>query len=171
MARLFVAADLPEPMRPALGLLEVPGRRVAVESLHVTLCFLGEIDEAQLSGIGDVVCGLRVEEPVPVSVGELLWLPPHRPRVCAIGVVDLDGTLGALQVSLAATLSAGGWYDPERRTFLAHVTLARLRGERRMPAEVEVGELPAFAIPSVSLYRSWPGPRYEALASVALPLP
>jgi 2'-5' RNA ligase len=175
VARLFVAADLPARVRCALSAMEVPGRRVPAESLHVTLCFLGEMDEAEIPAISSVVGAMRAGGPVRLSLGEVLWLPPRRPRVCAVGLADVDGALGALQASLAGELSAGGWYAPERRPFLAHVTVARLRGEGRRteiaPPAVAVPALEPFTLPSVTLYRSLlgaGGARYEPLASVAL---
>jgi RNA 2',3'-cyclic 3'-phosphodiesterase len=169
VARLFVAADLPGEVRSALSALPVPGRRVPVESLHITLCFLGEVDGAQIPAISSALDSLRPFTSITLAVEEVLWLPPRRPRVCAVGLVDPDGTLGALQASLSSALVAGGWYAPERRPFLAHVTVARLRGEGR--TELAVPALEPFEIPAVTLYRSWPGSRYEALASVALPAP
>jgi 2'-5' RNA ligase len=169
MARLFVAADLPEGVRARLASLKTPGRRVARESLHVTLCFLGEVDEAEIPDIGAVVSEVRAQTPVWLSAGEVLWLPPRRPRVCAVKLIDPDAALGALQASLSSALVAGGWYVPERRPFLTHVTVARLRGEG--PTELAApGGLEPFATPSVTLYRSWPGSRYEPLSSVVLPV-
>jgi 2'-5' RNA ligase len=173
MARLFVAADLPAEVRCALSAMEVPGRRVPVESLHVTLCFLGEVGESSTGAVRAVVGGVRAPGPVAVAVGDAIWLPPRRPRVCAIGLADGDGTLGALQASLAHELSAGGWYEPEHRRFRAHVTVARLGHEGpRHPPAVAVPALEPFTLPSVTLYRSLlgaGGARYEPLASLALP--
>jgi RNA 2',3'-cyclic 3'-phosphodiesterase len=176
VARLFVAADLPGEVRLALAApaaLAVPGRRVPAESLHITLCFLGEVDEAQIPAISSALDSLRRSASITLAVGEVLWLPPRRPRVCAVALIDSSGTLGALQASLSSVLDEGGWYVPERRPFLAHVTVARLGREqpRQPPAVGAPGGLEPFAVPSVSLYRSWPGSRYEALASVALPAP
>jgi 2'-5' RNA ligase len=170
MARLFVAADLPGEVRSALSAMAVPGRPVPVESLHITLCFLGEVDGAQIPAISSALDFLRLSASITLAVGEVLWLPPRRPRVCAVRLIDSDGALGALQASLSAALVAGGWYEPERRPFLAHVTVARLGREepRQPPAVGAPGGLEPFAVPSISLYRSWPGSRYEALASVTL---
>jgi RNA 2',3'-cyclic 3'-phosphodiesterase len=173
MARLFVAADLPGEVRSALAALSVPGRRVPVESLHITLCFLGEVDEAEIPAISSALDSRRLSASITLAVGEVLWLPPRRPRVCAVRLIDVGGALGALQASLSDRLSEGGWYDPERRPFLPHVTVARLGREepRQPPAVGAPGGLEPFTVPSVTLYRSWPASRYEPLASVALPLP
>jgi RNA 2',3'-cyclic 3'-phosphodiesterase len=166
VARLFVAADLPGEVRSALSAMAVPGRRVPVESLHITLCFLGDVDGEQIPAISSALDSLRPCASITLAVDEVLWLPPRRPRVCAVRLIDSDGALGVLQASLSSVLAAGGWYAPERRPFLVHVTVARLRGEGR--TELAVPALEPFAVPSVTLYRSWPGSRYEALASVTL---
>ena len=165
VARLFVAADLPAEVRAALSAVPVPGRRVPVESLHVTLCFLGEVDEVQIPSVASELGRLGTGGPVTLATEDVLWLPPRRPRVCAVALNDVSGALGALQAALGSALERGGWYAPERRPFLAHVTIARLGREDRR-AKVVAPSLEPFAVPSVTLYRSWPGSRYEALASV-----
>ena len=62
-----------------------------------------------------------------LAVGEPLWLPPRRPRVLAVALEDPDGALGRTQTAVSSALAAGGWYVPETRPFLAHVTVARVR--------------------------------------------
>jgi RNA 2',3'-cyclic 3'-phosphodiesterase len=87
-------------------------------------------------------------------------------------VADAGGELAVLQRDVSAGLAAGGWYEPERRPFLAHVTVARIgRDGPRQPSQLPAP--PAVSAPgrSVSLYRSRTGPsgaRYEALATVGL---
>ena len=80
--------------------------------------------------------------------------------------------LAALQSQLSAALHAGGFYEPERRPFLGHVTVARVAaGTRPRPAEVPPPPPQRFDATSVTLYRSWLGSgpaRYEALDTIAL---
>jgi 2'-5' RNA ligase len=182
-ARLFVALELPAEVRDVLaawarehtaGLDRV--RPVSLESLHVTLCFLGSRPVAEVAQIGaacrDAVAGLAA---APLTVGEARWLPPRRPRVLAVALRDEEGRLAAVQSALARTLAAGGFYEPETRPFLAHVTVARVQREDRPRRE----ELPApghprFRAGRVTLYQSrlGQGPaRYEALDSVTLAEP
>jgi 2'-5' RNA ligase len=92
--------------------------------------------------------------------------------------VELDDPSGhcvALQAAVAGALTAAGLYEPERRPWLPHVTIARARGRSGVGrgAAAAVPEVPVleFAPPSVSVYRSQPGPggsRYEALARYEL---
>lgn len=134
--RLFVALELPEPVRRATGAWAASAlgqigslRPVRVDGLHVTLCFLGSIAGAEVETIGAccrAACAGR--GPLRLSLGGLLALPRRRARAVAVRVDDEDhGQLAELQRGLAAALAAGGWYQPEPRPFLAHVTVARVR--------------------------------------------
>jgi hypothetical protein len=62
-----------------------------------------------------------------------LLLPPRRPRVIAIGLHDAGGRAASLQRALGARLHAGGWYTPEQRPWLAHVSVARIGRGRGAP--------------------------------------
>jgi RNA 2',3'-cyclic 3'-phosphodiesterase len=178
-ARLFVALELPEEIRGALiewrdGVLAaLQGLRpVARESLHVTLCFLGwravsELDAASAS------CGSVAGAPAGVlALRSGIWLAPRRPHVLAVEIDDEGGRLAAVQSVLSQRLVAAGLYEPERRPFLAHVTVARVaRGMRVRPRELPpVPEL-RFTGTRVTLFRSRlqrGGARYEALTTVTL---
>ena len=171
--RLFVAADLPAAVRAALPVpADPPWRPVPAENLHVTLAFLGQMEETAVAPVSEIVSaccagasarGLRLLQSVA--------LPPRRPRVLAVELDDPGDGLGALQAALSAALSSQGLYVPEKRRFLAHVTIGRARAlVSSRDAFVDVEPL-EFDVPSVTLYRSNTSPggaRYEALHSVAL---
>lgn len=179
-ARLFVALELPDAVRHALvrwrsrlrpertGKL----RPVATEALHVTLCFLGWRPEDQVDAIA-AACGVVAAEPAPsLALADVIWLPRRRPRVLAVELDDREAKLARAQAALSAALAAGGWYEPENRPFLAHVTVARVGpgGGTRAPELPEPPRLD-FVGSRVVLYRSRlsrGGARYEALARVEL---
>jgi 2'-5' RNA ligase len=173
--RLFVAAELPGQVRDALAAWRPRDdalRPVGVEGLHVTLCFLGWRDSEAVERIGAAVseCAAPVGE---VSVAEGLWLPPRRPRVLAVGLDDPSGRLGALARSVVAAMVSAAGHEPEKRPFLPHVTVARVRRGARAPRG-GLPPLPAlrFVPTALTLFRSHlgsAGARYEALASVPLP--
>ncbi len=178
-ARLFVALELPSAAREALArwrasiFSEVPGLRpVRPEDLHATLCFLGSRPVGDIDAIS-AACGVLAGEPVLESAfGEGLWLPARRPRVLAVALRDDDGVLAGVQSALSRALVAGGWYAPESRPFLAHVTVARVGRDVRV-RRVKLPAPPAIEVrcSQVTLYRSRlgsGGARYEALASVSL---
>jgi 2'-5' RNA ligase len=179
-ARLFVALELPSPVRQALerwrraAPRRVSGlRMVDTAALHVTLCFLGWRFEQEIEDIG-AACAEAIAGwgPLALSLGDPVWLPQRRPRVLAVGIEDSSGALAGLQASLSTELSVGGWYARETRPFLGHVTVARVhRGARARPTNLP--GLPAmdFRAIQVTLYRSRLGPsgaRYEAQRTVEL---
>jgi RNA 2',3'-cyclic 3'-phosphodiesterase len=178
-ARLFVALELPSAAREALVqwrsevAREVSGLRlVRPEDLHATLCFLGSRPVGEMEAIS-AACGVVAGEPVVDSAfGEGLWLPARRPRVLAVSLVDDGGGLARIQSALSGALVAGGWYGPEPRPFLAHVTVARVGRDARV-RRVELPAPPESTVrcSRVTLLRSRLGPggaRYEPLASVEL---
>lgn len=177
--RLFLALELPEEPREELarwrgralqGVAEA--RAIAVSDLHATLCFLGWRAATEIDAIRDA-CGVLTAYTAPeLALGEGIWLPPRRPRVLAVELHDATGSLARAQAALSEVLEAGGWYRPEKRPYLAHVTVARLgravRAPRRaLPDPPELG----FRARWVRLYRSRllrSGARYEPLGSIEL---
>jgi RNA 2',3'-cyclic 3'-phosphodiesterase len=178
-ARLFVALELPDDVREALAewRAAVSGRGgrlrlVPPDALHVTLCFLGWRVVGEIEPIAAALSVVGPAAPVELSLGEPVWLPRRRPSVLAVELVDGGGALSDMQASLSAALQAGGWYVPESRPFLAHVTVARVGKGGRAPRE-RLDSPPAlqFTGSVVTLYRSRlgaAGARYERLSSVSL---
>lgn len=186
MARLFVALELPVPVRAAIAAwgaeeLRDPALRVvAEENLHITLVFLGPTPVGKIERIAAAVLGARGEAPPVEFLPDLVVLPRGRaPGLYAIGV----RSAGAEQIEarLASALEAAGVYEPGGRPFRPHVTVARvkrMRGERRKTMRVESppGRLPQtllqpFRAVRLALYLSSFGPdgvRYSPLAQVEL---
>ncbi len=189
-ARLFVALDLPDPVRTGLeawqaGALTDPALRpVPSEALHVTLCFLGYHRERDIERIGALVTGV---EPRPVEIRlepDPVPVPPNRPRLFAVGGESPPAS--ALQQELSDLLEAKRFYKPEKRRYWTHVTVARGRSEKRarrrggrgrpMRVESPPGTLPAaltepFEAPRLALYRSFlrpSGAEYVRLAELNL---
>ncbi len=195
-ARLFVALDLPEPVREALatwqagGLADPALRPMRAAALHITLCFLGYHPERAIPPIAEIVTTI---EPRPVELrfeAEVSPRPKGRPRLYALGAAGVAA--GELQDELATALAAEGFYVPENRAFWPHVTVARVRSERIAPGRGErrgkarpkrVTEQPTrlpdgltepFGAVRVALYRSNLRPQgadYVSLAGVDLPSP
>jgi 2'-5' RNA ligase len=179
-ARLFVALDLPLCVREALvrwrtaAIRDQDGLRVlGPDALHVTLCFLGwrAVDEIEAIA-GACAAALTGSTAPTLTLNEPLWLPARRPRVLAVGLTDPSGGLGRIQARVSAALSEGGWYTPEARPFLAHVTVARVAGRARVrAAQLEPPDAREFPGAGVTLYRSRlerSGARYEALRTIEL---
>jgi RNA 2',3'-cyclic 3'-phosphodiesterase len=185
-ARLFVALDLPEEMREEIvawgreALVDPALRPVAPESLHLTLAFLGHRPEREIEAIAAVVG----ECAGPAPWVELLE-PVQRPtrgRAQVYALPALSPGAEVLQAGLAQRLEEAGFYEPEKRAFWPHVTVARVRPEARgsrRPAVVSEppGKLPERLLEArvcrrMTLYRSElqsTGARYVPLAQVQLP--
>lgn len=185
-ARLFVALDLPDEVRAGItawgreALADPALRPVPLESLHITLAFLGQRPEEEIEQIAEVV---------RESAGPAPWIElldpvqrPPRGRARLYALPALSPGAEALQAGLQQGLVEGGFYEPEKRPFWPHVTVARVRSEARgsrRPAVVAdpPGKLPeglseAFLGVRMALYRSElqpTGARYVPLAQVKLP--
>jgi 2'-5' RNA ligase len=175
-ARLFVAVDPPLEVRERLaawarGSADGAGTRLVPARLqHLTLAFLGSVEVSEADRIAELALGCA--QPVgALATSGPAWLPPRRPRVLAVEVLDGDGALGELQAAVADSLVAAGYYQPERRRYRPHITVARMGGAPR--PRPTVGPTPAlgFAAQTLTLYRSRLAPtgaEYEALARVPL---
>ena len=159
--RLFVALDLPEAARAALGRFRDAAadpdlwRPLHESSFHVTLAFLGHRVEGDVERVADVLRSLPPWEPLSLVLADGLLLPPRRARVLAVALADPDGALAPLQAAVSAGLADGGLYRPEARPFRAHVTVARLRSGARAPRALEASPEPlSFTAGPVTLYRS-----------------
>jgi RNA 2',3'-cyclic 3'-phosphodiesterase len=177
--RLFVALELPAAAVHALVAWQEavvagrPGLRpVGSESLHVTLCFLGERPEAELDALRGACEVVGGASGAPLGLGEAWWLPRRRPRVLACAIADDDGVLREAQGLLIATLRRAVGFEPERRGFFPHVTVARVRGGARVrPAPLTGPDGVAFLGSRVTLFESTLGEgpaRYQPLHSVSL---
>jgi 2'-5' RNA ligase len=190
-ARLFVAAEVPAPVREQLAgwargaaaaqseAAPRPLRLLDPATLHLTLCFLGSRPVQEIAAIGSTLsaCSADVGE---LSVGAPLWLPRARPRSLAVAIHDEGGGLAGLHAAVTdAICDTTGW-APERRRFRAHVTVARTSGRSRAARTSFTASnpnpggprLPAtpqlrFRVESLTLYRSWLSPAgaaYEVMA-------
>lgn len=149
---------------------------VAPANLHVTLKFLGQVDESRVAAFADALRAAAARHrPFEVAVRGLGAFPsPGRARVLWAGLQDDAAELAALAESVEAAC-AGLGAPRETRAFAAHVTLGRVREPRRQPALAEALARPAdvgrVRIERVSLMRSElsaRGARYSELAGAPL---
>lgn len=185
-ARLFVALDLPDRIREGIvawgeeELSDPSLRPVPIQSLHVTLAFLGHRPEKEIERIAEVVRESAGAAPWVELLDPLPRPPRGRARLFALPALSPGAEM--LQAGLEQRLVEGGFYEPEKRPFWPHVTVARVRPEARgsrrpavvsgPPAKLPEALSEAFLGVRLALYRSElkpTGAQYVPLALVELP--
>ena len=137
--RAFIAIDVPPEVKnhlssvsAALRTLDLDARLAPVPSIHLTLRFLGNIEEIQVAALGDAIrrCARQVR-PFALVVRNLGAFPNRkRPRVVWAGVAG-DGDLERLHHFLETELQPLG-FDREKKRFKPHLTLLRLKSSRNL---------------------------------------
>lgn len=128
MPRLFLAVDPPPSVVDELGTLcaGVPGARWAPpEQFHLTVRFIGEVDNGRSADIREALA--QVSEPAfPLTLtGVRHFADGRRPRVLWVGIAPCPA-LERLHNKIEQALAEAGT-ERERRKFIPHVTLARLK--------------------------------------------
>ena len=138
--RLFVAMDIPEDVRSLISALvsklrpsHRDARWVRIESLHVTLKFIGETSTEKAAEIRGALAAIPSRAPFPVDFRGLGFFPnDRRPRVLWAGIVA-GPELAALAAAVDSALASLG-FPREQRAFSPHLTLARFDAPRGLDA-------------------------------------
>ena len=128
MIRLFVAVALPETLRQRLQSLchgVRDARWVSPETMHLTLRFIGEVEEPLAEGIAEALSRVRAPPFSLTLDGVGHFETRGRVRTLWAGVEKNDA-LTLLQERVEAAVRRTG-IAPDSRRFTAHVTLARLK--------------------------------------------
>ncbi len=151
MIRLFVGLELPEDMRQRLAGLcgGVPGARwVRPESFHLTVRFIGEVDEGRFEDIHMALSRIKAPALELTLEGVSTFGKASTPHTLWVGV-QRNETLNALHGKVDRALVTTG-LEPEGRKYSPHVTLARLKEAARL-------RLGTF-VSAHSLFRAGPAP-------------
>jgi 2'-5' RNA ligase len=127
MPRLFVGLEIPREVGQALSLLRggLPGARWAdPDNYHITLRFIGDIDDRLAHDIAQLLDGVK-RRSFEVRFGTLMPFGGRKPRAIVVAVEPIQ-PLVELQSELERLMQRLG-LEPEGRKFIPHVTLARLR--------------------------------------------
>jgi 2'-5' RNA ligase len=141
MARLrtFIAIDLGKSIRDRCLALQdtlVRGgaelKWVEEENIHLTLLFLGEVEDRELPALCKAVADCCAErDAFPLSVESVGCFPnPRRPRIVWVGVGAGSEEVRALHDALEPPLLELGCYRREDRPYTPHITLGRIKGDR-----------------------------------------
>ncbi len=128
MPRLFTGLEIPPDIGAALARHRggLPGARwVEPENYHVTLRFMGDVDEGTARDLYAALEAARARDAIPIAIDGLASFGGERPHAVIARVVP-SPALSELQAEHERLARSAG-LAPERRKFHPHVTLARLR--------------------------------------------
>ena len=162
-----------EPMVPTRSI-----RWVRREAFHLTLRFLGEVDESRSAEIVSALDALPGCPPIRLQIGQWGTFGGRFPRVLWLGLADESGRLRRFRERLDAALAEMD-LEPDPAPFQPHLTLGRVR---RQATRDELAALrravvarPPLQIPTTvqvaALVESTlnpGGPKYRRLARVEL---
>jgi RNA 2',3'-cyclic 3'-phosphodiesterase len=185
--RTFFAIEVPEQMGRELERLQtrlapdIPGCRWASSgSFHLTLAFLGEVPDSDLSRLHELVASRVCRfEPIELSFEGLGAFPsPRRPSVLWAGLTARKPELlSEIRKSVVAAAAETG-YPCEDERFNPHVTLGRFKPGRRGPLDLTAiveryvswscGNFTAPEVVGFASRLGRAGPTYEALSRAHL---
>jgi len=148
--RTFIANELSEDLREALGLLQdqlrsqMPRgsvRWVRPEGIHLTLKFLGDTPVEQVDRVKAALVEAATEAgPFRITVRGLGCFPnTRRPRVIWVGLEEPTGALQRLRDAVEAHVAPVG-FPTERRGFSPHLTLGRVQRGASSSEVREIGQ-------------------------------
>lgn len=142
MIRSFIAVDIDAQVIAKLAAMieqlkpQLTGVRWAAPgNIHLTLKFLGNIEESKINPIADALRSrLRLFRPFSISVKALGVFPgPRQPRVLWVGLSS--ARLATLASEVEFALRPLG-FTPESRAFTPHLTIGRWREKSPAPASL-----------------------------------
>jgi|TARA_B100000959_G_scaffold18261_3_gene17639 2'-5' RNA ligase len=171
--RLFFGIDIPdqtlsntEKLLNSFSISSSHVKWVRTAHLHITLKFLGDVEEKNISAICSAANNIAKNfEPINLSVVGMGVFPNrYRPKVIWLGVNGDIEDLACLEAKLMQSLTPLG-YPPDERLFTAHISIGRIkdnsaRGEIiRLVHKYSKEELGDASFSDFHLYESRLGPR------------
>jgi len=182
--RIFIAVNLPEEVKKSLWDYrekwpELPARWTKKESLHITLIFIGYVEDQAVMETCNITREVTARHrPFSICLTKIIYGPPKKnpPRmVWAQG--EKSKELAQLKADLENSLAEKVCFEQENRAFSPHITLARINGWKLKDIELE--EIPqinedvsfSFEVNSIEVMESTlkkGGAEYCILESVPL---
>lgn len=152
--RTFISADLPAAIKDYLKTLQNLGiywiRWMKPENLHITLNFLGYLNEQEIEEVKTIMAetAVRFESftlhlPQVRQERDMLWLIPAESE-----------TLTRLQDDLKTQLRSRRLGQKERRPYRPHILFAKSKTGRRMTWEPKNFRPLEFTVEKINLYES-----------------
>ena len=178
--RSFISLDLPLSLKHELSghakLIAGQDKRQKIrwlppENYHLTLVFSGDVESVKISAL-QLALERKLEstKAVPLTISAITPFPFSRPRIAA-ALVEHTAELLRLQSDVANCVRKYG-ITPERRRFVPHVTLGRLKQRAGKTVDFKVRNILLSGIAdSVTLFQSEltpDGAIHTALAEIPL---
>ncbi|QEL18346.1 RNA 2',3'-cyclic phosphodiesterase [Limnoglobus roseus] len=151
----------------------------AAENFHITLNFLGDVDDRDLHGICRAVADVaKTEPPFRLGISGVGAFPtPRRPKIVWAAITDGLDVLQRIHAAAEPKLTALGVYRREERGYTPHLTLGRVKDET--DGNLIAAELPKYAewnggdtyVQEILVYSSdlrRDGPVYSVIGRAAL---
>jgi 2'-5' RNA ligase len=184
--RTFIAIEIPAEIKTALSGLQTELRRAGAdvswtkpENIHLTLKFLGEIEEKLINEIERTCIETAAEfQPFTLDLSGAGVFPNARqPRVLWVGLAGEIEKAVEIQRRLDERLAAIG-FDREEKSFRPHLTIGRVKSNRKtreLLALTRSYQLPrlAFEVKEIVVMKSElhpAGARYTSLARAGMRL-
>lgn len=183
--RTFVAIDLEHDIKEKLSTfiqnLEKHNpkiRWVKNQGMHLTLKFIGEVDENRASEVRSVLMGLSLRhKPFPLKLVGTGSFPPksRHPRILWVGI-EKSLALISMQKDIEAMLEELS-ISREKRAFFPHMTLGRVKSNHNIePVLEELAEnretiFGRMKVKEITYYKSTlkpTGAEYSSLAKIQL---
>lgn len=183
--RAFISINLSSPIQINLSRIQERLKRsgadvkwVSPEKIHLTLKFLGDIEEEKKVGVREVMRQVAGQNPsFRLSFSQLGAFPrPEYPRVIWVGVKEGKESLVELNRNLEKELSKYG-FPREKREFQPHLTLGRVRSGRNKDKliqalkDTEASEIGSMIANKIFLMKSTlhpQGAEYEVVEEINL---
>jgi len=182
--RIFLAINLPEQTKKKLlefqsAWSDLPVRWTKGCNLHITLIFIGYVDDEQMLEICQLVRQtVQKYRAFEIKLKRICLGPPHRPARMIWVEGERNPVLTQLKSDLEEKLFQSvksGYHQLEKRTFQIHLTLARIKTElwRSGPNKFQIDKeislvFPVNSIEVMQSHLSRGGADYVILESVEL---
>ena len=153
---------------------------VPVDNLHLTLKFLGDVENTEIPDICDALWDICDQyEPFMLDFGGCGGFPNlEKPRILYAGVDDVEGALVKL-VGEIETRMADLRFKPEPRDYRPHLTLGRTGSRSRFVQselieamksnkDIGFGDMEVDAIEVIGSFLDKGGPTYQVMDTIEL---
>jgi len=183
--RIFISVELPDEIKNKIAKLidklkktDAKVKWVKPENLHITLKFLGWVDDSKIDEIINLTTKAAAQtksfKAKFVSIGS--FPEGRKPRVVWVGTAEGGDELCSIAQALEETFGKAG-YKTETRAFKSHITIGRVKESKvldKLVKEISGLKSTAFgemSVNSINIMKSTlrrDGPIYEILKGVKL---